>query len=153
VRTTHRAAARHGTPGRRHRLLLVEDELSTVFAMREYFALAGYEVDCAPGLDEALPLLNRHSYEAVITDLHLTAARTAEGLVVAAQARRRNPQACIVMLTAYGSETTEEDARRCGVDLYQTKPVELTRLNRYLDLMLRRQPAAWAELDPKWHSH
>jgi DNA-binding response OmpR family regulator len=55
---------------------------------------------------------------------------------IAAHARRRNPQACVVMLTAYGSEATEQQARRCGVDVYQTKPVELPRLTVDIERVL-----------------
>jgi DNA-binding response OmpR family regulator len=117
----------------RSRLLVVDDELGTVFALRSFFALAGYEVDCASGRDEGLNFLNRHSYDAVITDLHLTPGRCSEGLNIAENARQRNPLACVVMLTAYGSEATQEEAARCGVDVYQTKPVELPLLMRHIE--------------------
>ena len=36
------------------KLLIVEDEISTVFAMREFFSFNGYQVDCAPGETEAI---------------------------------------------------------------------------------------------------
>ncbi len=138
----------------RVRLLLVEDEVSTVFAMREFFAHAGYDVDCAAGPTEAGALLNRHPYEAIITDLHLTKCRRGEGMMIAAHARRQNPHACIVMLTGYGSDGTEEEARRCGVDVYQTKPVELGRLNAYVDLVLRGEPdPRWPEVEFTWRHH
>src|SRR5262249_52456131 len=117
MRTDHRQPPRART-SRRVRLLLVEDELSTVFAMREFFAQAGYEVDCASGLNESILLLDRQQYDAVITDLHLSVHRNGEGMRVAWQARKRNPNACIVMLTGFGNECTEEEARRCGVDMY-----------------------------------
>ena len=117
--------------GGRARLLLVEDELSTVFAVREFFALAGYDVDCAAGFEESAALIERNGYHAVITDLHLT-GRNAEGMLVVQCARRRNPNACIVMLTAYGSDATVEEAYRCGVDMYSTKPVDLRTLSAFL---------------------
>jgi len=143
------------TPVMRIRLLVVEDELSTVFAMREFFAQAGYDVDCASGLNEAAALLNQHQYEAVITDLHLSRLRCGEGMHVASHARRRNPQACIVMLTGYGNEATEEQAQRCGVDMYQTKPVELPHLSAFVNLVLQRDQGAATprELEPKWRHH
>ncbi len=139
----------------RIRLLVVEDELSTVFAMREFFAQAGYDVDCAAGLNEAAMLLDQHVYEAVITDLHLTTDRGGEGMRVAWHARLRNPHACIVMLTGYGNESTEEEARRCGVDMYQTKPVELARLSAFVDFALHRDRNAMKprELETKWRQH
>ncbi len=117
----------------RTRLLIVEDELSTVLALRSFFALAGYEVDCAVGSPEALQMIDGHEYDAVITDLHLTPGRCSEGLGIAERARHRNPRACVVMLTAYGSEATQEEALRTGVDLYETKPVELPLLMRHIE--------------------
>ena len=150
----------HGLPTRaaetrRVRLLIVEDELSTVFAMREFFAQAGYDVDCASGLNETTLLLDRHHYDAVITDLHLTAHRNGEGMRVAWHARRRHPQACIVMLTGFGNDTTEEEARRCGVDMYEAKPVELAHVSAFVDLALSgdRTGERTLETDAKCRQH
>jgi DNA-binding response OmpR family regulator len=112
----------------RPRLLVVEDEISTIFALRSFFAPTGYDVDCAAGPADALRLLAANEYDAVITDLHLTPARGGEGMAIAREARDRNPRACVVMLTAYGSTAIEDEARRGGVDVFRTKPVELPRL-------------------------
>lgn len=122
----------------RTRLLVVDDELGTVFALRSFFALAGYDVDCAAGCDEGLNLLHSHDYDAVITDLHLTPGRRGEGLNIVESARQRNPHACVVMLTAYGNESTQEEAARRGVDVYQTKPVELPLLMRHIERVVNR---------------
>ena len=119
------------------RLLLVEDELSTVFAMREFFTQGGYDVDCATGVDAALELVEQKRYDAVITHLHLTKLRSGEGMAIARRAREQNPHACIVMLTAYGSEAVEHEATRCGVNLFHTKPVALTRLSEFVTLAVR----------------
>jgi DNA-binding response OmpR family regulator len=129
----HTATIARDPLGLRTRLLIVEDELSTVFALRSFFALAGYEVDCAAGPRDALMLLDRHEYDAIITDLQLTPRRDAEGFAVAERARERNPGACVVMLTAYGCDATEQRAKRCGVDLYHTKPIELPHLMARID--------------------
>ena len=113
---------------RSRRLLIVEDEISTIFAMREFFSFNGYHVDCAAGATDAMVLLDRGSYDVVITDLHLTPHRCAEGMNVLTRARRLNPGATIVMLTAYTSEGSEQEAYRNGVNLYETKPVGLAKL-------------------------
>ncbi|MBI2219961.1 MAG: response regulator [Acidobacteria bacterium] len=117
----------------RSRLLIVDDELGTVLALRSFFTLADYDVDCALRSEEGLQLLDLHQYDAVITDLHLSPGRIGEGLRIAEHARLRSPVACVVMLTAYGSEATQEEAVRRGVDIYQTKPVELPRLMRHIE--------------------
>ncbi len=123
--------------------------------MREFFAQSGYDVECASGLTDAVRLLDQHVYEAVITDLHLSAHRCGEGMKVAWHARRCHPHACIVMLTGYGTDGTEEEAQRCGVDLYQTKPVELAHLCAFVDLALNgdRDGERPRELEPKWRQH
>ena len=122
--------------GGRIRLLVVENEVSTIFALRSFFALGGFEVDCALGRYDGLQLLERRAYDAVLTDLQLTPERSSEGFDIAEHARERNPRACIVLLTAYGSEGTEQRAARCGVDLYFTKPVSLPHL---LDFVCRHR--------------
>lgn len=134
----------------RPRLLVVDDELSTVFALRSFFALAGFDVDCAAGSAEGLNLLERNEYAAVITDLHLTPARCGEGMALARCARRRNPRACVVMLSAFGTESTEEEALSSGIDMYRTKPVELPRLTADIEHVLhgRAQTESAANRQP-----
>jgi DNA-binding response OmpR family regulator len=126
------------------RLLIVEDEISTVFAMREFFSFNGYRVDCASGESDAMALLDRGAYDVVITDLHLTPQRCAEGMSVLARARSRNPRALIVMLTAYASEGSEHEAHSHGVNLYETKPVGLAKLAASIEAA-RHERAAYAK--------
>ena len=106
-------------------VLIVEDELTAVFAMREFFTSAGYRVDCAAGLLDVMTLLERGHYDVIITDLHLSQTQRGEGMTVVVCARLRNPRARIIMLTGFASETSEREARRRGADLYQTKPIAL----------------------------
>jgi len=121
------------------RLLLVEDDLASVFALRQFFAMSGYDVDCAAGPHEGVRLLDRHHYDVVITDLHLMPGRHSEGLRVAAHARLRHPRACVVMLTASGSPAVQEEAVRCGVNVYETKPVDLATLTASIGHVLENR--------------
>lgn len=138
-------------PPRVLRLLIVEDEISTVFAMREFFAFTGYQVDCAAGTTDAMFLLDRNHYDVVITDLHLTPSRLAEGMTVLTRVRRVNPQALIVMLTAYGSEESEREAYSGGVNLYETKPVGLVVLAARIEAALNgASSGAQVKADGQW---
>jgi len=110
------------------RLLIVEDEVSTVFAIREFFAFNGYDVDCAACPPDAMLFLQRHRYDVVITDLHLTPYRRGEGMSVLERARTLNPDALIVMLTAYSTDGCEQEANRHGATLFETKPIGLAEL-------------------------
>ena len=130
------------------KLLIVEDEISTVFAMREFFSFNGYRVDCASGESDAMTYLDRNPYDVVITDLHLTPQRCAEGMSVLARARSRNPRALIVMLTAYASEGSEHEAYSHGVNLYETKPVGLAKLAASIEAA-RSNPSAPSPAKPR----
>jgi DNA-binding response OmpR family regulator len=137
------------------KLLIVEDEISTVFAMREFFSFTGYQVDCVTSATEATFLLERRRYDVVITDLHLTPNRSGEGMTVLARARGLSPQAVIVMLTAYGSEGSKREAYDTGVNLYETKPVGLAELAARIDDARNDQsrgalPAANEEYGGAW---
>ena len=132
------------------RLLIVEDEISTVFAMREFFSFTGYQVDCAAGTAEATLLLERNRYDVVITDLHLTPNRCAEGMGILACARSLSPHALIVMLTAYASEGSEREAYSGGVNLYETKPVGLAELAARIEAARNNSPSARPRTGGEW---
>jgi DNA-binding response OmpR family regulator len=124
------------------RLLIVEDEASTIFAMREFFSFLGYQTDCAAKLTEAMRLLDEHRYDVVITDIHLSPNRSGEGMTVLAYARDLNPDAIVVILTAYASEGSGREARRHGVTLYETKPVGLGELAARIEAARRQRSDA-----------
>jgi len=119
-----------------HKLLIVDDEESILFAMREYFMSRGYRVDCASGLDETDALLGSNPYSAVIADLRLSGSRGTEGLEIVDRVRARYPATRVIILTAYGLPGTERDARRRGADVFLHKPIPLPELARIvLDLL------------------
>jgi DNA-binding NtrC family response regulator len=118
------------------RLLVVDDEESICFSMSEYFSLHGYRVDTAQEFDEAEKLLEATEYKVVIQDLRLTATRNPDGLNIIKMVRRQNPQARIVVLTAYGSTEMEDEARRCGADAFLRKPKPLSQVAQVIQGLL-----------------
>ncbi|HEX5759899.1 MAG TPA: response regulator [Thermoanaerobaculia bacterium] len=107
------------------RMLIVDDEEAILFAMRAYFTKRGYAVDCARQRGEAEALLAGAEYAVVIADLRLSGAHPAEGLEVLGLARRLWPRIRLVLLTAYGSNDLELEARRRGADAFLHKPKSL----------------------------
>jgi DNA-binding response OmpR family regulator len=120
------------------RLLVVEDNASTSFAIRAFFQSAGYDVDAVADRASAIGLLDDKQYEVVITDLNLGSTQSHDGMDVVSDTRRRLAQACIIMLTAFGSAAAEGEARRRGADLFCAKPVALRDLSSFIDKVLRR---------------
>lgn len=120
-----------------NRILIVDDQRPILVAMKEYFGINGYEVDCASDFEEAEALLADVYYDVVIADLRLTGINGVEGLELVAGVRERNPRTRIIILTAYGSLEIEKEALWRGVDAFLCKPIPLSQLAQMV-LMLNQ---------------
>jgi two-component system response regulator PilR (NtrC family) len=119
-----------------HRILLVDDQPSILFAMSEYLAARDYVVDCAHDRAEAVALLEQHAYGVVIADLRLTPARVDDGLDVLSAARECSRPPRTILLTAYGSPAVEREARRRGADVVLQKPQPLSAIAGLVEQLL-----------------
>lgn len=113
---------------RRHRLLVVDDELAIAAAIGQYFEALGFRVDTTGELEEAQALIDHRKYSVVISDLHLRKISGVEGLELLAYARKHSPSTALVMLTAYGSPEIEEQASERGAAAFLHKPQSLSTL-------------------------
>lgn len=109
-------------------LLVVDDEESICFSMREYFSRHGYNVDTAREMDEAEGFIKVTDYKVIIQDLRLGLTRHPDGLEIIKLVHRRNPETRIVVLTSYGSKEVEDEARRAGADAFLRKPKPLSQV-------------------------
>ena len=114
-------------PPIRH-LLVVDDEQSILFSMSEYFSRHGFKVDTASELVEAEKLVESTNYQVVIQDLRLGITRQNDGLEIIKFVHQRSPETRIVVLTSYGSNEIEEEARRSGADAFLRKPKPLSQV-------------------------
>ncbi len=106
-------------------MLVIDDEEPILFALREYFTLLGYQVECAREPAEAEALLAGNPYAVVILDLRLSGIESTEGLELIDAIRGRCPEAGILLLTAYGNPAIEQEAVRRGADAFLNKPAPL----------------------------
>src|SRR5205085_5913695 len=103
------------------RALIVEDHFATRTALCDYFESAGYTVDSAGSLREAVELLDVHHYAIAFTDLRLDRAGHADGLEVVSAARRRFPAGPVVLLTSVASPQVQAEASRRGAEAILVK--------------------------------
>jgi DNA-binding response OmpR family regulator len=96
--------------------------------MSEYFSLHGYKVDTASEIEEAERLVETNSYQVIIQDLRLGTTKEPDGLKIIKLALQRHPTTRIIILTAYGSDEIEDEARRCGADAILRKPKPLSQV-------------------------
>jgi len=110
------------------KLLVVDDEESICFSMREYFSEHGFKVDTARELEEAEGLIKGTDYEVIIQDLRLGVDPRPDGLEIIKLVHEQNPETRIVVLTSYGSPAVEAEARRAGADAFLRKHKPLSQV-------------------------
>jgi DNA-binding NtrC family response regulator len=113
------------------RVLIVDDEKAMRLALKSLLAKEGYEVDTAESGEEALRRIEPGSFHVVITDLSM---KDIDGMEVLEHTRRVDPDAAVVMITAYGSEKVAVAAMKQGAADYLPKPFD----NDELRVLVRR---------------
>jgi len=105
-------------------ILIVDDEPRVAFFLRQ--ALERSDRNCwvsvAHSGEEALEVLGRSSVDLLVTDLRMPGI---SGLELIRRVRESNPQTRVILITAYGDEEVEEEARRLEAYRYITKPFDI----------------------------
>jgi len=106
----------------RGRVLLVEDEDLLRWSIERYLTRRGFAVEAVRDGAEAMAMLVGAAYDIVITDLAMCGA---DGLAIAAEARRLHAETQVVIITGQSSKDTILQALRQGVSDYIEKPFDL----------------------------
>ena len=107
------------------RILVVDDEQNIRAALGKILEKAGYDVTVVESGDAALGQLSDAPFDLVITDLKMVGA---SGMDVLRAARHRQPEAEVILLTAYGTIEGAVDAMKVGAYDYLSKPADPGRL-------------------------
>lgn len=106
----------------RGRILLVEDEDLLLWSVQRFLDRRGFQVDAVKNGAAAIEKLSLTAYDVVVTDLGV---EKADGLAIAAEARRLNAETQVIIITGQGSKETVLQALRQGVWDYVEKPFDL----------------------------
>jgi two-component system OmpR family response regulator len=120
------------------RLLLVEDDIKLVRALRSGLQREGYEIDTASTGDEALSRAVARDYDAVVLDVMLPGL---DGFEVCQALRRGERRVPVLMLTARAAVSDRIRGLDAGADDYLVKPFDFGELLARLRALLRRGPA------------
>ncbi|WP_420345210.1 ATP-binding protein [Pelagibius sp.] len=116
------------------KILVVEDQPMNQLVLRRQLRRLGADCDLAEHGAEALDLLDRGSYDLIITDCSMPVMDGFElSRAVRALEDAGRPRSAIIALTA---NAVTGDAQRCydaGMDAYLSKPVGLSELSRALE--------------------
>ncbi len=106
-------------------MLVVDDEETIRWALRELFMQDGWRVHCAADGDEAGRLVEQNVYDFMITDLKMPGL---SGVELIKRARDRNAGLGVMVLTGYATLETAIDALRLHAWDYVTKPCKVSYL-------------------------
>jgi two-component system, NtrC family, response regulator AtoC len=107
------------------RILVVDDDASSLDSLSEVLQQAGYDVWRARSGAEALQHLQQALPDLVLTDLRM---RDIDGMQVLASVRREHKEIPVIVMTAFTSMETAIDAIRNGAYDYISKPFKLDQL-------------------------
>ncbi|MBF0185295.1 MAG: sigma-54-dependent Fis family transcriptional regulator [Magnetococcales bacterium] len=136
-------------------LLIVDDEPIAVRNLSHVMRKAGYKVTAMDNGTEAVALLQRQSFDVVLTDLRMDGA---DGMAILQLCRERWPETEVIMITGFATLESAVIAMREGAFFYIAKPfrldevrkvvaeamekVRLRRENRHLKVQLQRYQQA-----------
>ena len=86
----------------------------------------GYEVDVASDGKEGIDKAKEKRYDLILTDLKLPGA---DGLQVLSQVKKNDPEASVIVMTAYGTVENAVQAIKLGAFDFLTKPFDTDRLS------------------------
>jgi DNA-binding NtrC family response regulator len=104
------------------KLLLVEDDPALQFTILTALEEKGYAVDAVSTTGEAMERLSDTAYPIVISDIYIDEGT---GLDVLNEAKRKDPNCSVILMTGRGTMETVRAANRGGVFDYIAKPFDL----------------------------
>jgi excisionase family DNA binding protein len=139
-------AARGGNgrdPLTRPRILVVDDDQAVLELLGKSLVLSDYEVDSCTDGPTALERLSGSDYDLLIVDLKMPGM---DGLSVIREARRRNLELPVIIVTGFSTEANAIEAINLGVSGYLTKPFRIPRLLNVAARALGEPPAETVEV-------
>ena len=118
------------------KVLLIEDEKTLAYEVEAFLKKAFYICDMAHTAGKGLEMLGVNPYDFVLLDLGLP---DLDGLKVLQEAKKLNPDAAYIILTARGNIEDRIVGLDLGADDYLPKPFSLLELQSRMQAISRRK--------------
>jgi DNA-binding NtrC family response regulator len=107
-------------------ILIIEDKSAMQQMLSATLSSEGYEVDLASNGTEGISRAKEKRYDLVLTDLKLPGA---DGLQVLSEVKENDPEASVIVMTAYATVENAVQAIKLGAFDFITKPFDTDRLS------------------------
>ena len=116
------------------RILIVEDDAATAWALEEGLSDEGYEIVAVDSAEKALAAFKQRPADLVITDLRLPRM---DGATLVRRLRARGKPTAFLVVTAYGTEEAMRALLLEGVHACFPKPFQMERLRKGVEAALK----------------
>jgi len=106
-------------------ILVVEDDINTLNGLADILNEENFEVSKATNAKQALTNFKKNSFNVILMDYLLP---DQDGLELSKTILHEQPEAKIIMMTAFGTVKNAVNAMKIGIYDYLTKPVDLDEL-------------------------
>lgn len=107
------------------RILVIEDDEEMRSLLKDFFKGEGFEIDSVSNGFDAFQILIKRLFDLVITDIRMPGLT---GLDILPRIKKFQPEASIIVITAFGSEEVHRRAMERGASAYLEKPLHLHEL-------------------------
>lgn len=108
------------------KVLLVDDEKEFLEIMSERMAARGMEVTTAPSATEALSILEKQSFDAIVMDFQMPEM---DGMEALKAIKDKKPELQIILLTGYATVEKTVEAMKIGATDFLEKPADIEALS------------------------
>jgi DNA-binding NtrC family response regulator len=128
------------------KILLVEDDPSVRITIVTFLEMEGFQVEAVSNTRDALARLAESAYPLVLSDIYID-ERT--GIDVLMAAKKQDPHALVILMSARGTMETVMAATRNGAFDYLAKPFELDTLLEAVRRALESRNPCDDEVEPE----
>jgi DNA-binding NtrC family response regulator len=119
----------------KEKLLVVDDQVATLEILQRNLSSQGYQVFTAPGVNEAIEILNSTDIDLIITDLKMPKI---SGMDLIRHVRENFKDTEVMMITGYASVNSAVEAIKMGANEYLPKPFTDEELFRAVEKSLEK---------------
>lgn len=117
-------------------VLVIDDKDSIRKMLLQTLSAEGHEVNAAANGLEGIELSKKQRYDVVLTDLKMP---DMDGISVLSAVKEENPDASVIVMTAYGTIETAVEAMKRGAFDFLTKPFDTDHLNVMINRAVENQ--------------
>lgn len=120
------------------KILVVDDNQDMCQIISDILEETGYSVNKSCNGADALRKIKKNRYNLIVLDYKLNGI---SGLVVLEKALQMIPSLKVIMISAFGSDSTKAKARELGAFYFIDKPFDIKRLVQAVqDILTRKTP-------------